>query len=34
MDQGYLYAEYMATLLYRYVAKSSAPLTFGQTPKP
>jgi len=29
MDQGYLYAEYMATLLYRYVAKSSAPLTPG-----
>ncbi|CAE7458471.1 unnamed protein product [Symbiodinium natans] len=29
MDQGYLYAEYMATLLYRYVTKSSAPLMPG-----
>ncbi|CAE7693105.1 unnamed protein product, partial [Symbiodinium microadriaticum] len=29
MDQGYLYAEYMSTLLYRYIAKSSAPLTAG-----
>ncbi|OLQ12105.1 putative sulfatase PB10D8.02c [Symbiodinium microadriaticum] len=29
MDQGYLYAEYMATLLYRYITKSSAPLKEG-----
>ena len=29
MINGYLYAEYMATVLYRYVAKSSAPLTAG-----
>lgn len=31
MDGGYLYAEYMATLLYRYTAKSSAPVKPGLT---
>ena len=29
MDKGYLYAEYLSTLLYRYVTKSSAPLQEG-----
>eukprot|EP00913_Durusdinium_trenchii_P008041 g7540.t1 len=29
MDNGYLYAEYMSTLLYRYIAKSTTPLQPG-----
>lgn len=29
MDKGYLYAEYLSSLLYRYVTKSSAPLQEG-----
>jgi len=29
-DKGYLYAEYMATLLYRYIAKSQAPVAAGK----
>eukprot|EP00438_Fugacium_kawagutii_P002793 Skav225637 [mRNA] locus=scaffold1716:71324:82402:+ [translate_table: standard] len=29
-DGGYLYAEYMATLLYRYIAKSQAPVAAGK----
>jgi len=31
MDNGFLYAEYMSTLLYRYIAKSAAPLRLGNT---
>eukprot|EP00435_Cladocopium_sp_Y103_P017515 s3800_g4.t1 len=29
-DEGYLYAEYMATLLYRYITKSSQPVVAGK----